>query len=122
MLSGVSGRGDGGCIRARRSVVRARRARLTARPGGAVVVMALMVTLLCGWAAVGARGSQGLKAMWGPGTHDGVSLFPAFRELGVQLYEDKLDWSVIAPRRPRHARDPNDPAYRWPAEVTGAVA
>ena len=84
--------------------------------------MALMVTLLCGWAAVGARGSQGLKAMWGPGTHDGVSLFPAFRELGVQLYEDKLDWSVIVRRRPRHPRNPNDPAYRWPAEVTRSVA
>jgi hypothetical protein len=64
----------------------------------------------------------GLKAMWGPGTHDGVSLFPTYRELGTQLYQDKLAWNQIVRRRPRHPRNPNDPAYRWPAEVTRAVA
>ncbi len=60
--------------------------------------------------------------MWGPSVHNGVSLFPTFQELGVKLYEDGLHWDQIALRRPRHPRDPNDPAYVWPAEVTGAVA
>jgi len=62
------------------------------------------------------------KAMWGPAIHDGVSLFPTYRELGVKIYEDRLRWSEIAPRRPRNSRNPNDPAYVWPAEVTQAVA
>ncbi len=61
------------------------------------------------------------KAMWGPAVHDGVSLFPTYRELGVKIYEDHLRWSAIALRRPRNARDPNDPAYVWPTEVTQAV-
>src|SRR5947208_9843183 len=122
MLNTGGGRGEGGCVRTSRWVVCARRVRATGRPGGAVAALALTVTVVWGWAAAGALASQGIKAMWGPGTHDGVSLFPTYRELGVQLYEDKLDWSVIAQRRPLHPRDPNDPAYRWPAEVTRSVA
>lgn len=62
------------------------------------------------------------KAMWGPAVHNGVSLFPTYRELGVKIYEDRLDWDSVAPHRPRHPRNPNDPAYVWPAEVTQAVA
>jgi hypothetical protein len=60
--------------------------------------------------------------MWGPATHDGVSLFPTYRELGVKIYEEKLAWDSIAMRRPRSPRNPNDPAYVWPAEATTAVA
>jgi hypothetical protein len=69
--------------------------------------------------ASSARGA--LKAMWGPATHDGMSLFPTYRELGVKIYEDDLHWDSIALRRPRNARNPNDPAYAWPPEVTQAV-
>jgi hypothetical protein len=64
----------------------------------------------------------GVKAMWGPGARNGVSLFPTFNELGVKVYEDVLHWNVVAPRRPRHPLDPRDHAYVWPAEVTRAVA
>ncbi len=60
--------------------------------------------------------------MWGPSLRNGVSLFPIYHDLGVRIYEDKLPWAVIAARRPRNARNPNDPAYVWPAEVTQAVA
>ncbi len=66
--------------------------------------------------------AEALKAMWGPAVHDGTSLFPTYRELGVKIYEDRLHWSLIAPRRPHSATNPNDPAYVWPAEVTQAVA
>lgn len=62
------------------------------------------------------------KAMWGPAIHDGASLFPTYRDLGVKIYEDDLRWSSIATRRPRNPTNPNDPAYTWPAEVTQAVA
>jgi hypothetical protein len=62
------------------------------------------------------------KAMWGPAIHDGTSLFPTYRELGVKIYEDRLRWSAIAPRRPHTPGNPKDRAYVWPAEVTQAVA
>ncbi len=62
------------------------------------------------------------KAIWGPAIHDGASLFPTYRDLSVKIYEDRLYWSSVAPRRPDHPLNPNDPAYIWPAEVTRAVA
>src|SRR5437870_11273633 len=71
-----------------------------------LVAIALAIILIGGGA--GKASATPLKAMWGPGTHDGRSVFPTYRELGIQLYEDKLDWSVIATRRPRHPRNPND--------------
>lgn len=63
-----------------------------------------------------------VKAMWGPSVHGGVSLFPTYQELGVKVYEDDLHWNSIAPSRPRSSRNPNDPVYAWPAEVTQAIA
>jgi hypothetical protein len=63
-----------------------------------------------------------LKAMWGPGSHNGVSVFPTYRALGVKVYEDDLHWNVIALRRPKQPRNPRDPAYSWPREVTSSVA
>ncbi len=60
--------------------------------------------------------------MWGPSVHEGRSLFPTYRELGVGIYEEKLPWYLVAPTRPRHPLNPNDPAYTWPVEVTQAVA
>lgn len=62
------------------------------------------------------------KAIWGPAIHDGASLFPTYRDLGVKIYEDHLYWYLTAPRRPRNPLNPNDPAYIWPAEVTRAVS
>jgi hypothetical protein len=85
-----------------------------------VGVLALLAMLS---ACVAPRGAQaaGVKAMWGPATHDGDSLFPTYRDLGVKIYEDRLSWQSIASRRPRNPRDPKDPAYAWPTELTQAV-
>jgi hypothetical protein len=62
------------------------------------------------------------KAVWGPSVRNGVSQFPIYRDLRVRIYEDQLRWDSIAMRRPSSPRDPKDPAYAWPAEVTTAVA
>ena len=62
------------------------------------------------------------KAIWGPARVDGRSQFPVYRDLGVGLYQAALNWSSIAPTRPAHPTDPNDPAYHWPAEETFAVS
>ena len=53
---------------------------------------------------------------------DGVSRFPIYRDLGVGLYEQAISWNDVAPVRPAHPRDPRDPAYRWPSDLTQAVA
>ncbi|MGI8559334.1 MAG: hypothetical protein ACR2ND_13705, partial [Solirubrobacteraceae bacterium] len=65
--------------------------------------------------------ASGLKSIWGPTEVNGVSQFPLYRDLGVNIYHAALVWSSTAPTRPRHPRDPNDPAYHWPAEITRAV-
>jgi hypothetical protein len=82
----------------------------------------VVALLLLSPASTSLARASATKAMWGPYTHDGTSLFPTYRELGVKIYEDHLFWSTIAPRRPQHPTNPNDPAYVWPAEVTQAVA
>jgi hypothetical protein len=67
-------------------------------------------------------GATGEKAIWGPSTRNGNSLFPVYRELGATIYEEDLHWNLIATRRPTHPRDPRDRAYVWPSEITRAVA
>jgi hypothetical protein len=62
------------------------------------------------------------KAIWGPVRVDGVSQFPIYRDLGAGIYQIKIHWNRIAPTRPTRARDPGDPAYRWPSALDEAVA
>lgn len=62
------------------------------------------------------------KAIWGPAVHGHTSLWPTYRKLGIGIYEDGLNWSFVASRRPRNPLNPQDPAYVWPAEVTQSVA
>ncbi|MHB1468218.1 MAG: hypothetical protein ACYCU0_04845 [Solirubrobacteraceae bacterium] len=81
-----------------------------------------IVALALGAGVTDAAQAASVKAIWGPAIHDGASLFPTYRDLGVKIYEDRLDWAQIAPRRPGHPRNPDDRAYQWPAEVTRAVA
>jgi hypothetical protein len=50
-----------------------------------------------------------------------ASRFPIYRDLGMKIYEDRLNWATIAPSKPRQPTNPRDPAYHWPAEVTAAV-
>jgi hypothetical protein len=95
--------------------------RLAGLTASRVVTLALVLATAGGVGAAAAKASV-LKGIWGPATRDGVSLFPVYRELGDRLYEDDLHWNLIALRRPAHPRDPRDPAYAWPAEVTSAVA
>jgi hypothetical protein len=103
-------------------VYRPRRAKDDRQRGSHVLrVVVVFIALFIFAGAPGAQAAD-LKAMWGPGVQAGVSRFPIYRDLGVKIYEDRLDWSTIALRRPRNSRNPNDPAYTWPAEVTQAVA
>jgi len=66
--------------------------------------------------------ADALKGIWGPSVENGVSQFSVYRDLGMRLLETRIDWSATAARRPAHPRDPNDPAYAWPAQLGQDVA
>ena len=62
------------------------------------------------------------KGFWGPTrTPEGRSAFPIYEKLGVTLYQIQLRWDLVAPTRPERERDPNDPAYQWPSDVSYAI-
>ena len=83
-------------------------------------VVAAVAALACAPVALGSRADK--KAIWGPVTVSGQSAFPIYHDLGVGIFQMSVNWAAVAPRPPRHARDPRDPAYRWPAEIDYAVA
>jgi hypothetical protein len=85
-----------------------------------VLTSTVALVLTCGLAQARVS-AAGLKGIWGPAVRDGRSLFPVYRELGANMYEDDLFWNQIAPHKPRHQRDPRDKAYVWPSEVTNAI-
>jgi hypothetical protein len=63
------------------------------------------------------------KTMWGPTELNGKSLFPTYRDLGVGIYAMQVRWNEVAPdARPEDPRDPNDPAYEWPAGIADAIS
>jgi hypothetical protein len=89
---------------------------------------ALLVLLLCcvAAAAVAAPHAQAgaLKAIWGPSEleagsaacptgNESCSAFPIYKRLGVDVFQYQLHWDEVAPTRPAHPRDPDDPAYQW---------
>jgi hypothetical protein len=47
-------------------------------------------------------------------THDGRSIVPELRRLGVRVWSSGISWASIAPTRPQDPTNPDDPAYRWP--------
>jgi hypothetical protein len=50
-------------------------------------------------------------------THNGRSIFPELRGLGVRVWSSGISWGSIAPTRPANPTDPADPAYRWPENL-----
>lgn len=90
------------------------------RPRLLVVVCTSLALLALSVATQPAMAAE--KAIWGPTIlPDGQPAFPMYERLGVDTLQFSLDWSSIAPTRPADPRNPDDPAYRWPAEVDFAV-
>lgn len=74
-------------------------------------------------AATPVAAQAAVKSIWGPvRLPNGASAFPTYRDLGVRDLQMTLSWQETTATRPQHPRDPNDPAYRWPADVDRAVA
>jgi len=85
-----------------------------------IAVCALALALIL--PATGSGAVSLKKSIWGPATVAGASQFPIYADLGVGLWQTGLDWNTVALRRPGHPRDPDDPAYAWPAELDAAIA
>ena len=92
------------------------------RPIGGV--LGLLCCLLVGVAFASPAQAGTLKAIWGPSeleagsaacptTDQPCSAFPTYKRLGVEVFEYQVHWDEVAPTRPKHPRDPDDPAYNW---------
>jgi hypothetical protein len=119
--------------RERRKAGRARGGGHRRLPAISVAALALAVAAAVGGTATAARDSgqptaktsalpSAKKAMWGPLSHNGLSLFPTYRDLRVGIYQTQLHWDQIAPTKPTNPTDPNDPAYQWPSYVDTALS
>jgi hypothetical protein len=87
------------------------------RAAALTLVAAVAAGLACAGSAAAAE-----KAIWGPlKLPNGKSAFPVYRELGVDTFEIELDFAEAAPRRPAEPRNPSDPAYAWPSDLSKAV-
>lgn len=62
------------------------------------------------------------KGFWGPQDVNGVSQFPVYADLDVDLFQMTVRWDQVAPTRPGRAKDPADPAYVWPPGVEAGLA
>lgn len=96
--------------------------RLRATRSGALALAVAGLALVVGLGGAPTARASVLKGIWGPATRNGVSLFPIYRELGDTLFEEDLHWNSIAMRRPNDPRNPNDPAYAWPRQLSSAIA
>jgi hypothetical protein len=61
------------------------------------------------------------KAVWGLQSHNGQSMFPIYKDLGVGIFQTQVRWDQVAPTKPANPTDPNDPAYKWPSYVDTAL-
>ena len=85
-------------------------------PAIAAITLALAgaTTLAAADRAEAAAAPQTLKkAVWGVTEHNGQSLFPIYKDLGIGIFQTQVRWDALAPTRPANATDPNDPAYQW---------
>jgi hypothetical protein len=51
--------------------------------------------------------------------HNGRSILPELRRLGVRVWSSGISWAQIAPTRPANPTSPDDPAYQWPKNLDG---
>jgi hypothetical protein len=54
--------------------------------------------------------------------HNGRSILPELRRLGVRVWSSGISWAQTAPSRPANPTAPDDPAYRWPTNLNGFLS
>lgn len=86
-----------------------------------VLALAIAVAAAVSAAYAAPASARVAKGFWGLTHIKGVSEFPIYDDLGVDIFNYTIRWDKVAPTRPADPRDPADPAYRWPGEVQLAV-
>lgn len=81
-----------------------------------------LALLTCAPATADAARKTIKKSIWGPVTYRGETQWPIYRRLGVGIIQDTVSWAAVAPTRPIDPRNPDDPAYSWPAGIDELVA
>ncbi len=61
------------------------------------------------------------RSRCGARSRDAVA-FDTYADLGVGLFQHTMSWAAVAPTRPLDPRNPDDPAYQWPADIDAAIA
>jgi len=95
----------------------------TAQPRLSAVAAAAAITIIAFLLLAGPTEARynPRKAVWATDTINGKPALPIFKQLGVGIYSIAIDWSAIAKRRPKHARDPRDPAYDFWGNIGGRI-
>jgi hypothetical protein len=87
------------------------------------LALATVVLTVVAGLAFATPSSAFVKAFWGPTKVRGASQFYVYKDLGVKVFQTYLRWYDVARnKRPAHPRDPNDPAYHWPSDVSYAIS
>lgn len=79
-------------------------------------VLVCLVALLGAWPVATAGAGPVYKAMWGP-----ADAFDVYKDLGVGIYQTRIEWASTARSRPAAPWDPADPAYVWPAGLDATI-
>jgi hypothetical protein len=87
-----------------------------------LIVATAVFTVALALASPAAGARPLVKGFWGETQRFGVSQFPIYKDLGVDVFQTQLQWSAVAPTRPANPRDPGDPAYRWPDDIDYAIS
>ena len=61
------------------------------------------------------------KGLWATYEANPAATFPIYRDLGVRTLLLSVGWDQVAKLKPTDARNPDDPAYRWPASIDAAI-
>jgi hypothetical protein len=84
---------------------------------GVIAALAAVALAVAAPASAASNAEYGVQddawIMYGPGTLQ--SRIATLDRLGVRLVRITVRWDEVAPTRPAHPLDPDDPAYRWGA-------
>ena len=87
-----------------------------------LVVVASLLALPAAASGASLVGKPLQKSIWGPVEVNGVSQFPLYRDLDVDIFQIQVRWERVAREgRPADPTNPADPLYRWPRDVDLAV-
>ena len=87
----------------------------------ALATLAVSLSGLTAGAPTALAARPDAKAIWGPMSIGGKSEFAVYHNLGVGIFQTDLNWADVASTRPANPRNPNDPAYHWPPDISYAI-